>query len=690
MLEKTALPQNNAPKRRDIQGLRAWAIILVLLYHFFPKYFPNGYIGVDMFFVISGYLIAMICYKFETINLTTLRTFYYRRIKRIFPLYYLAMVMIFISMYLLLPRSYYAINASSGKKAVLLITNLKFHVDAEQDYEKLLANAEDLFTHAWSLCVEIQWYFIAPLLFLIQRRFSVPAMAFFIGIGWKSFTFHLFANQTIAFNCVFARIWQFCAGITAFIITKQRPIEQKYSEPPSKDQSNQDETIRNDKELLPYIAYFLFGLILFTFSWLAEEPSHLRVEITFVTTILIVIGEYHEILILSNPLMAFIGDISYSLYLVHWPVYVIFKSYFKDNIYAFLVGALLSVVISTIIYYVYERPYLKFSPLAILILTIGLIGWSLVLTQPDLIMRKTDYSKKYDIYGADLQHGDPSKNLSIAIAMNHLEGTVNVEKNNAIEHCEHIKFDNPVVKPPMGLCKIPGNHTGKLRLLVIGNSWACNQGGIVYEAFRHIIKEFYAFCLVACEPLIEKQSPNICFQAIKWEKVVSHVQPDLVIMLHRPIIGKGSFNDVTQLQTDDVYQQHLRVTQWYESQGYIKKIYILQAMPICHWQCTKLMNDFMENEKKPLKEFGNQLVVYDDYFERKRFEKLAEDCKICELYDYLPLLRNKDGNLTFYDESTNLVFMDDTNHLNKFGRDKVKIIYNQLAESFTKEFPEFS
>lgn len=123
--------------------------------------------------------------------------------------------------------------------------------------------------------------------------------------------------------------------------------------------------------------------------------------------------------------MAFIGDISYSLYLVHWPVYVIFKSYFKDNIYgrkylknfvqylnlAFIIGALLSIVISTIIYYAYERPYLKFSPLPILILVIGLIGWSLVLTQPDLIMKKTNYSKKYDIYGAGLQHGDPSKNL---------------------------------------------------------------------------------------------------------------------------------------------------------------------------------------------------------------------------------------------------------------------------------------
>ena len=63
----------------------------------------------------------------------------------------------------------------------------------------------------------------------------------------------------------------------------------------------------NDKALLPYIAYFLFGLILFTFSWLTEEPSHLRIEITFITAILIVIGEYHEV---SNFCYSFVKKIT--------------------------------------------------------------------------------------------------------------------------------------------------------------------------------------------------------------------------------------------------------------------------------------------------------------------------------------------------------------------------------------------
>ena len=105
-----------------------------------------------------------------------------------------------------------------------------------------------------------------------------------------------------------------------------------------------------DRRLLPYIAYFLFALIMVTFSWSTEEPHHLRIEMTFLTTILIAIGEYYEvekflksdffltkihlflkIWILSNALMNYIGNISYSLYLVHWPIFATVKYFAPDN-----------------------------------------------------------------------------------------------------------------------------------------------------------------------------------------------------------------------------------------------------------------------------------------------------------------------------------------------------------------------
>ena len=118
--------------------------------------------------------------------------------------------------------------------------------------------------------------------------------------------------------------------------------------------------VAEDRRLFPYIAYFLFALIMVTFSWSTEEPHHLRIEMTFLTTILIAIGEYYEVAffifekirkvdkflkselflmeihlfkiwILSNALMNYIGNISYSLYLVHWPIFATIKYFAPDN-----------------------------------------------------------------------------------------------------------------------------------------------------------------------------------------------------------------------------------------------------------------------------------------------------------------------------------------------------------------------
>ncbi|KIH46928.1 acyltransferase [Ancylostoma duodenale] len=148
-------------KRLDIQGLRGWAVTSVVLFHFFPNHFPNGYIGVDMFFVISGFLMSMILRRTKDLNFESFCSFYYRRIKRIMPLYYLVMNCILISLFSLLPLPFREINIKSSRRAILLITNIR-KVDPAQSYSKMLSNAEDLFTHTWSLCVEMQWYLSSP------------------------------------------------------------------------------------------------------------------------------------------------------------------------------------------------------------------------------------------------------------------------------------------------------------------------------------------------------------------------------------------------------------------------------------------------------------------------------------------------------------------------------------------------
>ncbi|RCN47366.1 acyltransferase [Ancylostoma caninum] len=168
-------------RREDIQGLRGWAILMVVLFHFFPDYFPNGYLGVDVFLVISGFLIAMILQRDSRIHPTVFITFYYKRVKRILPLYYVTIIGILVALISLLPTTYRGVNDGSSTKAIFLISNFKKQ-DADLDYEKELLGAEDLFTHTWSLSVEMQWYFLVPLIFLSQRLTTNWKKSFFTGL----------------------------------------------------------------------------------------------------------------------------------------------------------------------------------------------------------------------------------------------------------------------------------------------------------------------------------------------------------------------------------------------------------------------------------------------------------------------------------------------------------------------------
>ncbi|PAV84164.1 hypothetical protein WR25_17168 [Diploscapter pachys] len=111
-------------------------------------------------------------------------------------------------------------------------------------------------------------------------------------------------------------------------------------------------------------------------------------------------------------------------------------------------------------------------------------------------------------------------------------------------------------------------------------------------------------------------------------------------------------------------------------------------MPTCPpYKCTTRMNEYMKKEKKPLSTAGDRFVIHDEENARIRLKKLAKTCKKCELYDVMPMLVNKNGTITWYDDTMNLSFMDDHLHLTKFGRIKVKPLFKRMAQKFTKQFP---
>ncbi|VDL71993.1 unnamed protein product [Nippostrongylus brasiliensis] len=238
-------------KRLDIQGIRGVAIILVLLCHFFPNQFPIGYIGVDIFFVLSGFLIALLLHRTSTISFATIVDFYYRRIKRIIPLYFLTISVTVIAMHITFPSYFRTINADFAKGAFFLTANIE-NTNVEMGYFYTMQKVENLFMHCWSLSVEMQWYLLAPFLILLQKALTNHNRLFFLAVAAVSFYNFTATDSKEAFFSVWCRLWQFAFGIIAFLFT-------------------------------------------------------------------------HKISFLCNPFLVYIGNISYALYLVHWPIYKFIK-----------------------------------------------------------------------------------------------------------------------------------------------------------------------------------------------------------------------------------------------------------------------------------------------------------------------------------------------------------------------------
>ncbi|VDO24686.1 unnamed protein product [Haemonchus placei] len=169
--------------RRDLQGIRGIAISAVVLFHFFPNLFPNGHIGVDQFFVLSGFLMSMVTEREKRFRIKEVVNFYYRRSKRIMPLYLLlVMSCMFISEHCLFGYLH-PTNWDSVYSASIFMTNIRA-TDSIREYHEMLSRAADFFTHTWSISAEMQFYIIFPLLYLIYKSMhNVLATPFLVIVG---------------------------------------------------------------------------------------------------------------------------------------------------------------------------------------------------------------------------------------------------------------------------------------------------------------------------------------------------------------------------------------------------------------------------------------------------------------------------------------------------------------------------
>jgi peptidoglycan/LPS O-acetylase OafA/YrhL len=301
--------------RSEIDGLRAIAVLAVVFYHFSVPGFGGGFVGVDIFFVISGFLIGDILWReLSGRGTISLLHFYGRRIRRLAPAYAVMAVVTFIAAYaILLPFEF----REFGKEliaATFYFSNIYFYKKA--GYFDTAAE-DKVFLHTWSLSVEEQFYIFLPALMLLFRRgprMLVWTLVAIFVLSLVSSVIVTRTSHTAAFFLFPFRAWELLAGVLLAIWGQQ-----------------QAEQWRHHQALSWAGIALLIGGIVFIQPG-AAFPG-VQAVVPALGAVLIILNGRQDNAVnraLSLPVMVFVGLISYSLYLWHWPV-VTLSRYYRDG-----------------------------------------------------------------------------------------------------------------------------------------------------------------------------------------------------------------------------------------------------------------------------------------------------------------------------------------------------------------------
>lgn len=417
--------------RTDIDGLRAIAVLPVILFHL--NFLPNGYLGVDVFFVISGFLITGIIFKALKSDSFSIFSFYKKRTRRIIPLVsFVSIISLLIGMFTMLPddlenlaQSIVATNLFSNN--ILPILTTKNYWDIVNEFKPLM--------HTWSLGIEEQYYLVYPFIFLFigkkRIQWILPSLIVLTLISLVLFFMNFAEYQK--FYLLQFRFFELSIGGIAAILMNGKVFDYR----------------------LPLLPILL--LILLVSTPIFNLNNELKIILTVLFTVSILVSHNHSNLlsniILNNKLSIFIGKISFSLYMWHQVVFA-FSRYFIFHEIMPLQASLLiaiTVVLSILTYYFIEQPFRNTKKVNNKIAFTTIIGSVILSTAVSLYI----YSK------AGVLKDIPELDIS----------TTNIKRNM------HANYNDKIYQFNQGF-----TDSSKKKVLVVGNSFARDWVNILLES----------------------------------------------------------------------------------------------------------------------------------------------------------------------------------------------------------------
>ena len=390
--------------RPDIDGLRAIAVLMVVIYHAFPNVLPGGFIGVDIFFIISGYLISLTLFQNFRTSSFSIVDFYSRRIRRIFPALALVLLATGAFGWFVLRADEYQqlgkhIAAGAGFTSNLILWGESGYFDSAAVTKPLL--------HLWSLGIEEQFYLFFPIVLLLSAKlrrnlFTVTIFIAAISFSWSIYLYN--SDTTALFYSPFSRSWELMFGAVLAHITV---YPNRYTPP-----FWFSKRLSLNKRSSIGVLLFVVGVL--TAARASAYPGAWGLFPAIGTVLLISAGPsstFNKHLLSARPLV-WIGLFSYPLYLWHWPLlsyaHIIEGRIPSTNIR--LICVVIAFVLAVITYQFLEIPLRRLSSkrivttfLAVTILFIG-IGGAAIQQLKGIEGRPIDLQEVK--YRGDLEHDD--------------------------------------------------------------------------------------------------------------------------------------------------------------------------------------------------------------------------------------------------------------------------------------------